>query len=84
MAAVDTLLEQALQLPEQERSELVARLLRSFESTDDEDLTSDEWEAAWAKELDDRNREVRDGTADLVDGDAVLDEARSIVRSHRP
>jgi len=35
---VDTLIAQALQLPEAQRGELVAQLLRSLEAKDDEQL----------------------------------------------
>jgi hypothetical protein len=83
MAAVDTLLEQALQLPEKERSSLIARLLRSLESMDDEELAPDAWEAAWTEELDRRMRGTRNG-ADLVDGDAVFRAAESRIRLRRP
>lgn len=65
-------LEQALQLPEQERGELAGRRLRSLESVEDEELAPDAWEAAWSEELDRSMREVRDGKVQLVDGDAVF------------
>ena len=84
MAAVDKLLEQALQLPEKERGELAGRLLRSLESTDDEELAPDAWEQAWTEELDRRMGEVRDGTARLVDGDAVFRAAAERIASRRP
>ena len=84
MAAVDTLLEQALKLPEKQRTELVARLLRSLESQDDEQLTPDEGERAWSAELDRRVGEVRDGTVELVDGDAVFRAADARIGPRRP
>lgn len=84
MAAVDNLLEQALKLPEKERSELVARLVRSLESHEDEHLAPDEWETAWLAELDRRVGDVRDGTVELVEGDAVFRAAEARIASRRP
>jgi putative addiction module component (TIGR02574 family) len=84
MAAVDTLFEQALQLPEKERSNLVARLLQSLEPADDEGLTRKEWEEAWTDELDSRMRDASEDAAALVDGDAVFRDVEAIIRSHRP
>lgn len=84
MAVVDKLLEQALQLPEKERGELVGRLPRNLESVDDEELVPDAWETAWAEALDRRMREVRDGKVQLVDGDAVFRAAAKQIASHRP
>jgi Putative addiction module component len=84
MAAVDELLERALQLPERERGELASRLLRSLESVEDEELAPDAWEAAWSEVLDRRMREVRDGTVQLVDGDAVFRGAAERIASRRP
>jgi len=70
---------QALELPDEERGELAALLLRSLEPDDGEDLSHAEWEDAWSAELDERLRQIREGTADLVDGDEVLAELRDIV-----
>lgn len=84
MAAVDKLLEQALQLPEKERGELAGRLLRSLESIDDEELSPEAWETAWSEVLDRRMHEVRDGTVQLVDGDAVFRAAAQRIASRRP
>jgi len=82
MPGVDMLLEQALLLTEKQRGELVARLLRSFESDEEEALEPDAWTAAWTDELGRRMREIQDGSATLVDGDAVFRaaEARSAAR----
>lgn len=83
MSAVDVLLEQALRLPERERSELAERLLESLEALEaenDESVAPGEWEAAWSAELDRRVREVREGSVTLVDGDEVLAELDAAVR----
>lgn len=74
----EALLEQVLELPEEERNELTARLLRSLEPADSDEPSPQEWEAAWSAELDHRIREIRDGSVELVDGDAVLAELREI------
>ena len=84
MAVVDTLLEQALQLPEKERGDLASRLLRSLEPDDDEELAPNAWETAWIEVLDRRVREVRDGTVQLVDGESVFRGAAERIASRRP
>jgi putative addiction module component (TIGR02574 family) len=78
--AFEALLDQALQLGDEERGELAARLLRSLEPDDDDGLTSSEWDAAWAAEIDRRVREIREGRVQLVDGDEVMAELREISR----
>jgi hypothetical protein len=74
----ESVLEQALALPEEERGDLAARLLRSLEPDDTDELSTQEWDAAWSTELDRRVREVRDGSAELVEGDDVLAELHAI------
>jgi len=83
MPAFDAVLAQALQLPEEERGDLVARLLRSLEPDDGDEVTGDDWEGAWSAEIDRRVEEVRNGTADLVDGETVLRESRAWLDSQR-
>jgi putative addiction module component (TIGR02574 family) len=78
--AFEALLDQALQLGEEERGELAARLLRSLEPDEGDDLSPSEWEAAWAAEIDRRVREIREGSMELVDGDEVMAELREIAR----
>lgn len=79
MPAVDALFEQALALPDEERGELIARLLRTLEPDDGEELTSETCEAAWSEEIDRRVLEIRSGSVVLVDGDEVLREIRALV-----
>lgn len=79
--AFEALLEQALKLPEEERSEFATRLLHSLEPADGNEPSAQEWEAAWSAELDHRIREIRDGSVELVDGDDVLAELREIASS---
>jgi hypothetical protein len=81
MTAFEAVLDQALKLPDEERSKLAASLLRSLEPEGDE-LSTDEWDRVWSAELEKRLREVREGTTELLDGDDVLAELRDI--SARP
>jgi hypothetical protein len=67
---------------DQERARVLAEELQELHRVDggpdDEgEVTGDEWEAAWSAEIDRRVREVDDGSAELLDGDAVLAEARA-------
>ena len=79
MTAFESVLDQALKLPDDERSKLAASLLRSLEPDGDE-LSPDEWDRVWSTELDRRSREVREGTAELIDGDEVLAELHDIYK----
>ena len=79
MAELETVLEQALQLTDDERSELIARLLRSLEPDDGEEVIGDEWEAAWSTELDNRVRDIRDGSIELVNGDEAIARVRAAI-----
>jgi hypothetical protein len=82
MAAYDVLLDQALQLSEGERGKLAARLLQSLDPDDDDELSPEQWDDAWSAELDQRVREVREGTVELIDGDEMLAELDAI--TNRP
>lgn len=76
--AFESLLDQALQLPDEERGDLATQLLRSLEPDDGDEPGAQEWEAMWSTELDHRIREIRDGSVELADGDDVLAELREI------
>lgn len=78
MAAYDVLLDQALQLTDEERGRLAARLLQSLDPDDDNELSAEQWDDAWSAELDQRVREVREGTVELVDSDDLLAELDAI------
>jgi hypothetical protein len=82
MAAYDVLLDQALQLSEEERGKLAARLLQSLDPDDDDELSPEQWDDVWSAELDQRVREVREGTVELIDGDEMLAELDAI--ANRP
>lgn len=77
MPAVDSLFAQALELPDDERGELAARLLHTLEPDGDE-LSRDAWDAAWSSEIDRRVREIRSGQVALVDGADVMAEIRAL------
>jgi hypothetical protein len=82
MAAYDVLLDQALQLSDEERGKLAARLLQSLDPDDDDDLSPEQWDDVWFAELDQRVREVREGAVELIDGDEMLAELDAI--ANRP
>lgn len=65
MGAIDSLLTQALQLPQEERWKLVSQLLRSLEPDDGDEVTDAEWDAACADELNRRARDVEEGRVEL-------------------
>jgi hypothetical protein len=83
MSALESLLEQALRLPDAERGKLAMQLLRTLGPEDEDELGKDEWEAAWSVEIDRRVREIDDGSAELLDGDEVLAEARTWLDTQR-
>jgi hypothetical protein len=83
MSALESLLEQALRLPDAERGKLAMQLLRTLEPEGEGEVSKEEWEAAWSAELDRRVREVGDGSAELLDGDEVLAEARAWLDAQR-
>ncbi|MCE9575505.1 MAG: addiction module protein [Deltaproteobacteria bacterium] len=83
MVAFDVLLEQVLQLPAEERARLAARLLRSLEPEDGDEVTGPAWEAAWSEELHQRLSDVDEGAEDLRDGDAALADARAWLDAQR-
>jgi hypothetical protein len=83
MSAPESLLEQALQLPDAERGKLAMRLLRTLEPDNEDEVIGDGWKAAWSAEIDRRVKEVADGSAELLDGDEVLAEARAWLDAQR-
>jgi hypothetical protein len=80
-ASFKTVAAQALDLPDDQRGELAALLLRSLEPDDGDELTASQWEAEWAAELGQRIQEIRDGRVELVDGDEVLEELARIANA---
>jgi putative addiction module component (TIGR02574 family) len=62
-------LQTALALPESERAEIAATLIRSLDSAPGEDI-----DAAWAAEIERRIRSIDDGSAKLIPWDEVMHE----------
>jgi hypothetical protein len=67
-----------------ELSPAMAKALERELARDDdghyEELTAEEWEEAWAKEIDHRLAAYRAGTSQKVDLGALLDDLRSRIR----
>jgi putative addiction module component (TIGR02574 family) len=68
----EALFTAALTLPPAEREELAERLLRSLDEADSATLSP-----AWKAEIERRLKEIDDGTAELVDGEEVMEWLRS-------
>ena len=71
------LLREALRLSTEERAKLASQLLRSLDDEEGDALSPDEWQRVWTAEIEKRLRDVREGNADLIDGDEVLRELRA-------
>lgn len=69
-------LQEALALPAESRSEIAEALLRSLEpeADDGETLTEVEWNAAWAAELKRRHEDVEAGREELIPEEEVYAE----------
>lgn len=84
MAIPQKLVSELLKLPDEERGELAALLLRSLEPDDGDELTGKEWETVWGAEIDRRMREVAEGKVELIDGDQVDAQVRAMLNARRP
>jgi putative addiction module component (TIGR02574 family) len=74
MAPRPKLFADVLALPEGQRAELVCELLESLDGGEAH-VDADE---RWATEIEQRARAVVDGSAELLDYDAVMDELRAL------
>lgn len=74
--ATESLLEEALDLPESERAELAAALLRSL----DPEYSSPEIEAAWAIEIQKRIRSIDAGEVKMIPWEEVRARLESKLR----
>lgn len=72
MATPAHIRERALALSEQERAELARDLIRSLDGSPNPDASE-----KWVEVLTRRAREVRDGTAELIDGESALERVRA-------
>ena len=66
----DILINEALQLPVEERALLIDRLIASLD-------IAPEIEEAWAAEVERRNAEIEDGTVQLLSGPETVDRLLS-------
>jgi putative addiction module component (TIGR02574 family) len=78
--AIDVMFEEAMRLSDDERTELVVRLLDAFEEAAPVDPGR---EAAWTEVIDRRLQEARDGRATLVDADEAVARVRAAVLATR-
>ena len=77
-ATFASVLEQALQLPAEERSRMASRLLESVEETDDGELSP-----AWREEIERRLESIRQGTATLIPHEEVMAGVRAKLDAQR-
>ena len=84
---VESLLQQAMALPETEREQLARRLYDTLPPLPEMPVawaSEEEAEAAWQEELQRRLDSIADGTAQLLDGEKVFEELRARLRDkHR-
>ena len=76
----EELLQQALQLPPDEKERIARALYESLADEDDEDDEDEdpaEVEAAWADEIQRRVEEIRNGTVETIPADEVFAEMRA-------
>lgn len=73
-ALIETLVEQAKTLPQDEREVLIAALLATLDPPDPD------WEAAWIKECEDRIDALERGEMETIDADEVMAELRAKLR----
>lgn len=77
----EQILAAALELPSDERARLAHELLDSLD--DEASLSPEEWVAAWDEEIARRIRAIREGQAELIDGEQVFREARARLAARR-
>ncbi len=78
VVAIEAVLDEALNLPVDERAELVSRLLDSLE---DSDVVEPGHVAAWTEVIDRRVAKIREGSAKLIDADVTMARLRAVVAS---
>lgn len=70
---LEVLAAEVLDLPPEERSELLDRLLASLEPSPFDPA----WEQAWAAEIDRREAEIEAGTAKWIPGEEAVSRLRA-------
>jgi putative addiction module component (TIGR02574 family) len=73
----EELLEQALQLPSNEKEQIARALYESLAAEEDEGEDPAEVEAAWADEIQRRVEEIRTGAVETIPADVVMAELRA-------
>ena len=73
--AAKNIVKAAIQLPENERVQVVEELLASLEPGNDEGV-----DAAWAAEIERRSRQIKEGTVSLIPWEEVRSKARKRAR----
>lgn len=66
---------EALELPKEERAQLIQRLVLSLESSSEDELKSD-----WLLEAQRRAKELDEGSVQAVPGEQVLRKARNLIK----
>jgi putative addiction module component (TIGR02574 family) len=79
---VDRLAEQVMQLSFAERADLAERILRSLEPPGEE-LTSEEWGAAWKPELERRIQAYERGESEALERNEAMATIREAFRQRR-
>ena len=77
-ATYDTVLQDALSLPLEERSRIASRLIESVDDGDDIELSS-----AWREEINRRVESIRNGTAKLIPHNEVMRDVRQKLAQQR-
>jgi putative addiction module component (TIGR02574 family) len=75
---VEELEKELLALPRDERARLAHELLLSLDEAE-ADLSPEEWEAAWAEEIQRRERDLREGRTRSLPADDVIRELKEKV-----
>ncbi len=68
----DELLSAALSLPSEARAQLADQLLASLDGENQKEIDD-----AWGKEAERRMQEIREGKAETIDGETIMEELRS-------
>jgi putative addiction module component (TIGR02574 family) len=76
-------LNAALALPLKKRAEIADRLLQSLDDPRPDATEQAEIDAAWAKEIDRRVREIDEGRAELIPAEDVFAEVAGVIMKIR-
>lgn len=78
--SIEAVIEQAMKLSVEERTEIATRLL---DSVDNESVEDPEHVAAWTAEIDRRLLEIQEGRVQLIDASEAFAQARAIAARRR-